>query len=103
VHRAFEATRVFRALRSSDMSRSGLPILDLRDLQDRSAEVLRRVREGATFQVVDRGEVVAVLAPAASRSNLRMRPARVRGGFATLPRIQVETTTRALLDELRDR
>jgi hypothetical protein len=57
----------------------------------------------ATFQLVDRGEVVAVLAPAGSRSNLRMRPARVRGGFSSLPRMVIETRTRALLDELRDR
>lgn len=77
------------------------PTLAHRDLRNRSAEVLRRVQAGETFQVTNHGEVVAVLAPAGAAPEPRMRVASVRGGFAGLPRVQATVPTAAVLDELR--
>lgn len=78
-----------------------LPTLAHRDLRNRSAEVLRRVQAGETFQVTNHGEVVAVLTPAGVAPRPRVRPAAVRGGFANLPRARVDVPTAAVLDELR--
>jgi prevent-host-death family protein len=48
-----------------------------RDLRNRSAEILRDVLAGATYEITNHGEVVAVLSPPAGRTELRVRPARV--------------------------
>jgi prevent-host-death family protein len=72
-----------------------------RDLRNRSAEVLRRVQAGETFQVTNHGDVVAVLSPANRAPGPRVRAATVRGGFATLPRVRVDVPTATVLDELR--
>jgi prevent-host-death family protein len=78
-----------------------LPTLAHRDLRNRSAEVLRRVQAGETFQVTNHGDVVAVLSPAHRAPGPRVRAATTRGGFAALPRVQADVATAVVLDELR--
>ncbi len=70
-------------------------------MRNRSAEVLRRVQAGETFQVVRDGEVVAVLTPGNTVPRPRIRPAVIQGGFATLPRARTDVPTAVVLDELR--
>lgn len=72
-----------------------------RTLRNHSAEILRRVRAGETLRITNRGEVVAVLAPADRPLALRRREARVRGGFSRLPRLRIERPVREHLDDLR--
>ena len=83
------------------MKRIGPETLCHRELRNRSAEVLRCVQEGATFQGTKRGEVVAVIGPAGRCPELRVRRARTTGGFASLPRVRIDTTAQDHLDELR--
>lgn len=75
-----------------------------RDLGNRSAEILRAVRDGAAFEITDHGEVVAVLSPAldSKSTDLRVRKARHRGGFAAVPRERRATPVLQSLDELRN-
>lgn len=73
-----------------------------RELRNRSAEVLREVQAGAAYEVTNHGEVVAWLLPATGRVPLAVRPPRIRGGFAELPRVRRDVTTAQVLDELRD-
>lgn len=77
------------------------PTLAHRDLRNRSAEVLRRVQAGETFQVTNHGEVVAVLSPADRTLGPRVRRATVLGGFGALPRVRADVPTAVVLDELR--
>lgn len=72
-----------------------------RDLRNRSAEILRDVRAGATYEITNHGEVVAVLSPPGGRVELRIRQARAHRGFAELPRARVEQSSEQVLDELR--
>ena len=72
-----------------------------RELRNRSSEVLRRVQAGETLQVTNHGEVVAVLMPPDDDLTLRIIPASIRGGFATLPRTVVGETLEHALDDLR--
>ena len=72
-----------------------------RDLRNRSAEILRDVRAGATYEITNHGEVVAVLSPPAGRTELRIRPARVHRGFGELPRTRLTESSEHVLDELR--
>jgi prevent-host-death family protein len=72
-----------------------------RDLRNRSSEVLREVAAGATYEITNHGKVVAVLSPPRSRSELRVRPARVRGSFASLPRVSRDESVQDALDDLR--
>jgi len=72
-----------------------------RDLRNRSAEILRDVRAGATYEITNHGEVVAVLSPPAARTELRIRPARVRRGFGELPRTRLTESSEHVLDEQR--
>ncbi|GAA5156194.1 hypothetical protein GCM10023321_31460 [Pseudonocardia eucalypti] len=74
-----------------------------RELRNNSSEVLREVQAGETVYVTNRGEVVAVLVPPprAAGAPPRVRRARVRGGFAALPRERIEEPLQAVLDELR--
>ena len=85
------------------MTRPEIPTLDVRELEGRCAEVLERVRTGATVLVLDGGEAVAVIEPPGLRSDLRVQRARVRGGFASLPRVSIDGRAQDPLDELRDR
>ena len=72
-----------------------------RDLRNRSAEILRDVRAGATYEITNHGEVVAVLSPPGGRTELRIRPARVHRGFGELPRARLTESSEHVLDELR--
>lgn len=74
-----------------------------RELRNNSAAVLREVQAGATFEITNHGQVVAVLIPPdnAGLPPLRSRPARVKGRFCELPRLRIEGTVREALDELR--
>lgn len=72
-----------------------------RDLRNRSSEILRQVASGATFEITNHGEVVAILSPPPRRPQLRVRPRRVRGGFAELPLVSRAESTQDVLDELR--
>lgn len=72
-----------------------------RELRNNSAEILRRVAAGEEFEVTNRGEVVAILLPAATaRRTSVIRHATARG-FAALPRVQSETPVQQIVDELR--
>lgn len=75
-----------------------------RELRNNSSAVLEEVRAGATLRITNHGEVVAVLVPpGSSRPGLRIKAARIRGGFSSLRAAQQnELTTKAILDELRD-
>jgi prevent-host-death family protein len=73
-----------------------------RELRNNSAAVLRRVQAGETIEVTNHGEVVAVLVPPTRRpGQLRVHPARRRGGFSQLPRTRANESSQAILDELR--
>lgn len=72
-----------------------------RDLRNRSSEVLREVAAGATYEVTNHGEVVAVLSPPARGTNLRIRKARFHGGFSGLARVRRDQSVQEVLDDLR--
>lgn len=72
-----------------------------RELRNRSAEVLREVAAGATYEITNHGDVVAVLSPPPSGTSLRIRQPRVRGGFAQLPRVRRDHPVQQALDDLR--
>lgn len=73
-----------------------------RELRNRSAEVLREVAAGATYEITNHGDAVAILSPPpSSGTTLRVRRPKVRGGFADLPRVERERPVQATLDELR--
>lgn len=71
-----------------------------RDLRNRSAEILRAVAAGESFEVTNHGEVVAILSPPKGR-RLRIRPATRHGGWDRLERFQVGETVQEMLDDLR--
>lgn len=73
-----------------------------RELRNNSAAVLRDVQAGESIAISNHGEVVAVLVPPSGRrTSLRVRRARVRGGFAGLERVRLGTPVQELLDDLR--
>lgn len=74
-----------------------------RELRNHSSAVLREVQGGETIYVTNNGEVVAALVPPqrAVEASLSIRRATVRGGFADLPRKQVDEPVQSVLDELR--
>lgn len=73
-----------------------------RELRNGSAEVLRRVAPGATYEITNHGDVVALLSPPSqSGPSLTVRPARVRGGFARLVRVRRDLPVQEVLDDLR--
>lgn len=72
-----------------------------RDLRNRSSEILREVAAGATYEITNHGEVVAILSPPATAGGLRIRAARIRGGFSDLPRVTLTENSQDILDELR--
>ncbi|MGH3342411.1 MAG: type II toxin-antitoxin system Phd/YefM family antitoxin [Carbonactinosporaceae bacterium] len=76
-------------------------LLAHRELRNRSAEVLRDVAAGATYEITNHGEVVAVLSPPAPGIGLRIREPRRPGGFADLPRVQRDMPVQEVLDDLR--
>jgi len=72
-----------------------------RDLRNRSAEVLRDVAAGATYEITNHGEVVAVLSPPGAGTDLRVRQPTARGGFSDLPRVRRGESVQQALDDLR--
>jgi len=77
-----------------------------RELRNNSAEILRRVSAGESFDVSNNGVVVAHLSPAAApRHRLPFpvsRPARRVGGWHELPRHHFSRPVQEILDELRE-
>ncbi len=73
-----------------------------RELRNRSAEILRDVQNGAAYEVTNHGRVVALISPASAsgRQELRIRKARHRGGFTSLPRVERSARMQDSLDEL---
>lgn len=74
-----------------------------RELRNNSSAVLREVQAGATIEITNNGEVVAVLVPPQRRprTTLRTYPARVRGGFSELPLFDSDHPVQEDLDYLR--
>lgn len=72
-----------------------------RDLRNRSAEILREVAAGATYEITNHGDVVAVLSPPAAGITLTVREPSVRGGFSTLSRVHRSTAVQDVLDDVR--
>lgn len=74
-----------------------------RELRNNSSAVLRAVQAGETIQVTNNGEIVAVLVPPprAPAAAARIHAPRVRGGFADLPRFELDHPVQDTLDELR--
>jgi prevent-host-death family protein len=73
-----------------------------RELRNNSAEILRRVTEGESFEITNHGEVVAILQPP-GRESLRIYPATRKGGWSELrPAKGTGESTQKILDELRE-
>ena len=76
-----------------------------RDLRNRSAEILRRVAAGESFEITNHGEVVAVLAPAtgSERPLDIAKPATIHGRWDEInPVSRSGPSTQEILDELRE-
>lgn len=72
-----------------------------RDLRNRSSEILRNVAAGASYEITNHGEVVAMLTPPAPDGGLRIRRATVRRPFAQIVRTRCAESTQSALDDLR--
>ena len=72
-----------------------------RDLRNRSAEILREVAAGASYEITNHGEVVALLSPPAPDGRPRVRRATSRHPFSEICRVQRSESTRSALDEQR--
>jgi prevent-host-death family protein len=73
-----------------------------RELRNNSAEILRRVAAGESFEITNHREVVAMLVPPALRP-LRVTPATRKGGWNELPTHKREgPSTQEILDDLRE-
>jgi prevent-host-death family protein len=72
-----------------------------RELRNNSSAILRAVQAGETFEITNHGEVVALLVPPGAPRSLPIRPARVRGDFTDLPRVQLDHPVQEDLDFLR--
>ncbi|WP_130178701.1 type II toxin-antitoxin system Phd/YefM family antitoxin [Cryobacterium sp. SO1] len=75
-----------------------------RELRNNSAEVLRSVQSGESFEVTNNGEVVALLTPPTSAAlrGIRFRPQLSRGGFSELTRHSSPQAVGGVLDDLRE-
>ncbi len=80
----------------------------VRELQHHSSAVVRRVRDGESVGITDRGDLVAVMVPpsAVGGSGALVASGRVRRATAVVsdlpPRIRVGRPTSEVLDELRE-
>ena len=74
-----------------------------RELRNNSSAVLREVAQGETIQITNHGEVVAILVPPGAEppSTLRIRRARINGGFAQLARAELDHPVQESPDDLR--
>lgn len=80
--------------------------LSHRDLRNRSAEVLRNVAAGHSYEITNHGQVVALLLPASTTpgGTARLpvvRRATSREPFSELPRVRIDGSVQEALDELR--
>ncbi|GAA1186893.1 type II toxin-antitoxin system Phd/YefM family antitoxin [Pseudonocardia alaniniphila] len=73
------------------------------ELRNNSSAMLHDVQAGETIAVTNNGEVVAVLVPPPLRPGavLPIQRAAVKGGFADLPRVQLDHPLKDDLDDLR--
>lgn len=72
-----------------------------RDLRNRSAEILRDVAAGASYEITNHGEVVALLTPPAPDGRIRIRRASVHRPFAEIQRTRSAESTQSALEDLR--
>ena len=72
-----------------------------RDLRNRSAEILRDVAAGASYEITNHGEVVALLSPPSAGTDLRIRRPKLDKPFADIPRVPRDTKVEEVLDDLR--
>lgn len=72
-----------------------------RDLRNRSAQILREVAAGASYEITNHGEVVALLTPPAADGRLRIRRASNRAAFSQIIRVCRDVDTAVVLDDLR--
>jgi prevent-host-death family protein len=72
-----------------------------RELRSNSSQILREVAAGATYEITNDGEVVAVLGPPVA-TTLRIRPATRHGGWTEITPIKADDSAAELLDELRE-
>lgn len=74
-----------------------------RELRNRSSQILREVAAGATYEITNHGEVVAILSPPAhAPPPLRYREATRFGGWSDLPKVKISRPSQEILDELRE-
>jgi prevent-host-death family protein len=94
--------RIDNVLRSPHMK-----TVPVRELQQHSSAVVRRVREGESVGITDRGTLVAVLVPpsAVGGTGALLAAGRVRPATVALsdlpPRVRVARPTSEVLDEFR--
>ena len=74
-----------------------------RELRNNSAEVLRAVQAGESFEVTNNGRVVAILSPSNSSAlqGVRFRAPLENGNFSRLPQVTSEHGVQDVLDDLR--
>lgn len=72
-----------------------------RDLRNRSAEILRDVAAGASYEITNHGEVVALLTPPAPNGRLRVRRATSGRPFSEIRRTRRPESTESALDDMR--
>lgn len=74
-----------------------------RELRSNSSQILREVAAGATYEITNNGEVVAILSPPVA-TTLRIRPATRHGGWTEIAPIKAadQSTAPEVLDELRE-
>jgi prevent-host-death family protein len=78
-----------------------------RELRSNSSQILREVAAGATYEITNNSEVVAILSPPVA-TTLRIRPATRHGGWTEITPIKAEPIkddgkpAPELLDELRE-
>lgn len=90
-------------------TRARLERISHRELRNNSAEILRRVAAGESFEVTNHGQVVAELSPPRQTSELERLRAAGRTRPATTPRDAVweiepvtsPVTTQEMIDDLR--
>lgn len=78
-----------------------------RELRNQSSKILERVKNGETIDVTNNGEITATLIPPSVSPFERLllagqvRPATGPVNFRTLPRVNSESSTTEILDDLR--
>lgn len=72
-----------------------------RDLRNRSSEILRDVAAGATYEITNHGEVVAIISPPGRRPPLRYREATIQGRWDEIPCVRREERSEDALAALR--